>query len=61
MSKVCEVCGKGHMKGNTVCFSNKKSPKSYKANIQTATLTVDGKEKKVKACTQCIKTNKKAK
>ena len=37
----------------TLCFYNDD------ANLQTAEITVDGKPKKVKACTKCIKTAKK--
>ena len=55
MSRVCEVCGKGKMAGNTVSHSNRKAPRKYDANLQTT--EIDGK--KVKACTKCIKTAKK--
>ncbi|MEG1499631.1 MAG: 50S ribosomal protein L28, partial [Clostridia bacterium] len=51
MSKVCEVCGKGKMAGCTVSHSNRKANRTYNANLQTATIVVDGKEQKVKACT----------
>lgn len=59
MSRVCEICGKGHMSGNTVSHSNRKAPRAYSANIQKTTLVVDGKEECVKACTKCMKTTKK--
>lgn len=55
MSRVCDVCGKGKMDGNTRSHANNKSPKKYDANLQTT--EIDGK--KVKACTKCIKTAKK--
>ena len=57
MSRVCDVCGKGQMDGNTVSHSNRKANKKYKVNLQSA--TIDGKE--VKACTKCIKTARKSK
>ena len=60
MSRVCEICGKSKMAGNKVSHSNRKSNRHYEANLQTTVLTVDGKEKRVKACAKCIKTlNKK--
>jgi len=34
MSKVCSVCGKGKLSGNLVSHSNRKTPKSYDANLQ---------------------------
>lgn len=60
MSKVCEICGKGKMAGCTVSHSNRKANRQYEVNLQKATMVVDGKEKKVTACTKCIKTAKKA-
>ncbi len=60
MSKVCEICGKGKMAGCTVSHSNRKANRQYEVNLQKTTMVVDGKEKKVTACTKCIKTAKKA-
>lgn len=60
MSKVCEVCGKGKMAGCTVSHSNRKANRQYNVNLQETTIVVDGKETRVKACTKCIKTAKKA-
>jgi len=60
MSKICEICGKDKMAGCTVSHANNKSNKHYSANLQTTVLVVDGKEKRVRACTKCIKTAKKA-
>ena len=34
MSKICSVCGKGKLSGNTVSHSNRKAPRSYEANLQ---------------------------
>ncbi len=60
MSKVCEICGKSKMAGCNVSHSNRKSNRQYAANLQKTTIVVDGKETKVRACTKCIKTAKKA-
>ncbi len=56
MSRVCEICGKGKMDGKTVSHANNKAPKKYNANLQTTEI----QGKKVKACTKCIKSAKKA-
>ncbi len=61
MSRVCDICGKNQMDGCTVSHANNKANKKYKVNLQTTTMTVDGKEVKVKACTKCIKTARKSK
>ncbi len=59
MSKVCEVCGKGKMKGNKVSHSNRKAIKHWDVNLQETVMEIDGEQKKVRACTKCIKTSKK--
>jgi large subunit ribosomal protein L28 len=59
MSRVCEICGKGKMRGNTVSHSNRKAPRHYKPNLQSETIEVDGKPVSVKLCTKCKKTVKK--
>ncbi|MFA6859850.1 MAG: 50S ribosomal protein L28 [Clostridia bacterium] len=56
MSRVCEICGKGKMPGCTVSFSNRKANRQYEVNLQSTTVEIDGKLKKVKACTKCKKT-----
>ena len=59
MSRVCELCGKGKMRGNTVSHSNRKAPRHYKPNLQNETIEVDGNPMTVKLCTKCKKTVRK--
>ena len=56
MSRVCEICGKGKMDGKTVSHANNKAPRKYNVNLQST--EVNGK--RVRACTKCIKSEKKA-
>ena len=64
MSRVCEICGRGKMDCKKVAthsqWVTRRTNKKAEVNLQVAVLTVDGKEKRVKACTKCIKTAKKA-
>jgi large subunit ribosomal protein L28 len=61
MSRVCELCGKGKMAGNTVSHSNKRAPKKYVPNIQKETINLDdGSKITMKVCTKCKKTLRKA-
>ena len=59
MSNVCELCGKGKMKGHLVSHSNRKTNRAYKPNLQKVKIT-DEKGVTVSAtlCTKCIKTMK---
>ncbi|MDR1917463.1 MAG: 50S ribosomal protein L28 [Christensenellaceae bacterium] len=57
MSRVCELCGKGKMAGNTVSHSNKKAPTKYVPNLQKETIVFDdGAKMTMKICTKCKKT-----
>lgn len=55
----CELTGKGKQYGNNVPFSQKKTRKVWKPNLQTKTVMVDGKKVTLKISTQAIRTLKK--
>jgi len=52
----CEVCGKGPMTGNNVSFSQKKTKRVFKPNIQRATFYEGGKKVRKYVCARCLKT-----
>ncbi|MCL2229415.1 MAG: 50S ribosomal protein L28 [Firmicutes bacterium] len=56
MSRVCELCGKGKMRGNTVSHSNRKAPCHYAPNLQKETITISGNNFSCYICTKCKKT-----
>lgn len=71
MSKVCEICGKGSMKANSVTRRGKAkkeggvgkhitkvSGRRQKPNLKKIKAVVDGRVKRIKVCTQCIKSGK---
>ncbi len=58
MSRVCSVCGKGKLSGNLVSHSNRKTPRSYNANIQKVRVVKDGVISSEYVCTRCLKSNK---
>ena len=53
---VCEISGKGKMYGHNVSFSQHKTRKVFKPNIQKKTLIVDGKKVKVNVATSTLRT-----
>lgn len=55
----CDLTLKGKQFGNNVPFSQKKTKKVWKPNLQTKTIMVDGKKVKMKLSTQAIRTLKK--
>ncbi len=60
MSKVCSICGKGKLSGNTVSHSNRKAPTLFEANLQKTEVTLkDGTTVKGYVCARCLKTIRK--
>lgn len=56
---VCEISGKGKMYGHNVSFSQRKTRKVFKPNIQKRTLVVDGKKVRINVATSTLRTLKK--
>ena len=58
MSRVCSVCGKSQISGNKVSHSNRKTPRSYSANVQKVKVMHDGVVTSEYVCTRCLKGDK---
>ena len=56
---VCEITGKGKMYGHNVSFSQRRTRKVFKPNIQKKTIVVDGHKLKVNMSTAALRTLKK--
>jgi len=54
----CEICGKRPKAGFSVSHSNKKTKRMWRPNIQKITVLYNGKPRKMKVCTECIKNNR---
>jgi large subunit ribosomal protein L28 len=52
----CEICGKKPMSGHNVSHSMRHTKRQWKPNIQKVTLMMDGKLRKVKVCSRCLRT-----
>lgn len=59
MSQKCDITGKGKQFGHNVPFSQKKTQKVWKPNLQKKSFKVDGKKVTMKLSTQAIRTLKK--
>jgi len=55
----CEITGKGKQFGHNVPFSQKKTKKVWKPNLQKKTFMMNGKKVTMKLSTQAIRTLKK--
>ena len=58
MAFKCDVCGKGPLVGNQVSHANNKTKKRTLPNLQRVRAVVDGSNKRIRACTRCLKAGK---
>ncbi len=47
MSRICEITGKGSMKGNKVSHSNRKSKRLFSPNLQTKTFYIPEEDREI--------------
>ena len=59
MSQKCEITGKGKQFGHNVSFSQRKTQKIWKPNLQNRTVVIDGKKQKIKVSAAGLRTLKK--
>lgn len=58
---VCEITGKGKMYGHNVSFSQRKTRKVFKPNVQKRTLEINGKKARVNVSASALRTLRKKK
>ena len=58
MAKECEICGKKPIKSAKRTFSNIQVVGTQEPNLQTVRAVVNGRVKKIRVCTSCIKAGK---
>jgi large subunit ribosomal protein L28 len=71
MSRRCEICGKGAVRGNSILRrgqAKKKggigqhvtavTPRAFRPNLQVAHAIVDGSRRRLKVCTVCLKSDR---
>jgi large subunit ribosomal protein L28 len=56
MAYACDICGKGKQYGHNVPFSQKKTNKVWKPNLQRTRISLGSTRVQVKMCTSCIRT-----
>ena len=58
MAKVCDICGKGPATGNNVSHANNRTRRRWLPNLQNIRALINGVAKRVKVCTNCIRSGK---
>ncbi|SHH09534.1 50S ribosomal protein L28 [Tepidibacter thalassicus] len=55
MARVCAICGKGKVSGNTVSHSNRHNKRTWAPNLRRVRAIVDGTPKRLNVCTRCLR------
>ncbi|MCK5572576.1 MAG: 50S ribosomal protein L28 [Bacteroidetes bacterium] len=58
MAKVCEICGKRPVSGNSISHAHNVTRRRWLPNLQTVRARVDGRIVRIKVCTNCLKSNR---
>jgi large subunit ribosomal protein L28 len=58
MAFACDYCGKTRQKAHKVSHSNIKSRKWQEPNLQPVRAMIDGRVKRARACTRCIRSGR---
>nr|MBN2277541.1 50S ribosomal protein L28 [candidate division Zixibacteria bacterium] len=58
MAKVCEICGKKPVFGNSISHAHNLSRRRWNPNLQTVRANMDGTVRKIRVCTSCLKAGK---
>lgn len=58
MARVCDICGKGPAFGHNVSHANNKTNRRWYPNLQPVRTVIDGRVRRVRACTQCIRSGR---
>ena len=58
MARICDICGKRPRSGNNVSHANNKTKRRWYPNLQPVRALVDGKPKRIRVCTRCLRSNR---
>ncbi|MCH6560370.1 MAG: 50S ribosomal protein L28 [Ignavibacteriaceae bacterium] len=58
MAKRCDICGKGPMVGNNVSHAHNTTKRRWLPNLKKIRAKIDGQVKRIRVCTQCIKSGR---
>ncbi|HEY6250781.1 MAG TPA: 50S ribosomal protein L28 [Candidatus Angelobacter sp.] len=58
MAQVCEICGKGPRFGNNISHAHNVSRRRWNVNLRPVRAVVKGATKRMRVCTNCLKSGK---
>jgi large subunit ribosomal protein L28 len=58
MSYKCDICGKRPMFGHSISHAHNVTRRKFMPNLQRVRVRVDGRVKRMRICTRCLKAGK---
>jgi large subunit ribosomal protein L28 len=58
MAQRCDICGKGPQFGSRVSHAHNVTSRRFNPNLQRVRAVLEGVQKKVRACTRCLRSGK---
>ena len=58
MARMCDVCGKKPVSGNTISHAHNVTKRRWNVNLQLVRAMVNGAAKRIKVCTSCLKSGR---
>ena len=58
MARICKICGKGKSVGYNVSHANNKTKRTWLPNLQKVRARIEGRIRRVKVCTNCIRSGR---
>jgi large subunit ribosomal protein L28 len=58
LAQRCDVCGKGPQFGSRVSHAHNVTNRRFNPNLQTVRAVTNGVQRRVKACTRCLRSGK---
>jgi large subunit ribosomal protein L28 len=58
MAQVCEICGKKPSMGHQVSKAHNLSLRRFNINLKSVNARIDGKPRRIRVCTSCLKAGK---
>ena len=58
MAKVCSICNRGTVAGNSISHAHNVTKRTWKPNLQRVRALIDGSVRRVWVCTRCLRSGK---
>ncbi len=58
MARICEICRKGTISGNSISHAHNVSKRTFRPNLQRVRALVDGSVRRILVCTRCMRSGK---